>query len=266
MLPRSLKKPQGAVLDWGNPLVKDMIGCWLMNEGSGLYIHDYALKNHGAKWYQITSYATSFGWSGFCGEGIYFNSADNNDIAYCGWAKEPIYGFTTGSCFTFMIEVLITGAGDDGSGGTFLGRYASAKGYLFYHYQNANGVYWQNNGTGFVSGFNVGNFRRRQITYVREAARQVIYVDGLQVAVRTTMDALTAADQWFLLACYSPGTQQFKGYYYHCYSWNRALQQGEIKALYNAPYQVFAKPRRVFYSIPEPAAAAEEDNAVALLF
>lgn len=42
-----LKPSSGAKLNLSHPLAKSLVGCWLMNEGSGTQIQDYTGNNHG---------------------------------------------------------------------------------------------------------------------------------------------------------------------------------------------------------------------------
>lgn len=45
--PWTTKPPLGSTINWGHPLAKGLVGCWLMNEGSGRKVKDAALKNDG---------------------------------------------------------------------------------------------------------------------------------------------------------------------------------------------------------------------------
>ena len=51
---RDTKPPVGSTLNWGHPLSKGLVGCWMMNEGGGNLVNDIASKyngtNSGAVW------------------------------------------------------------------------------------------------------------------------------------------------------------------------------------------------------------------------
>lgn len=47
-MPATMKPPFGARLNLGHPMARDLIGCWLFNEGSGNKVYDYSgQNNHG---------------------------------------------------------------------------------------------------------------------------------------------------------------------------------------------------------------------------
>ena len=40
---KGIQKPLlGKQINWSNPLAKGLVGCWVMNEGSGLFVNDYS--------------------------------------------------------------------------------------------------------------------------------------------------------------------------------------------------------------------------------
>lgn len=64
--PWKSKPPLGAQIDWGHPLAKGLVGCWLMNEGAGLIAKDLVANNNatsknGANWVpSLKGYAFNF--------------------------------------------------------------------------------------------------------------------------------------------------------------------------------------------------------------
>ncbi len=40
------KPPLGTPINWGHPLAQGLVGCWLMNEGGGLYAFDSSGRNN----------------------------------------------------------------------------------------------------------------------------------------------------------------------------------------------------------------------------
>lgn len=73
------KPPLGSVIDWGHPLSKGIVGCWLFNEGQGDIVNDISgNKNHGT----LTNFShpatTTSGWNpGDGGKQIKFTGNSN---------------------------------------------------------------------------------------------------------------------------------------------------------------------------------------------
>ena len=99
------KPPVGSQINWGHPLARGLVGCWLFNEGAGGKAHDLSGRgNHGA----LTNFAfpstPTSGWNpGRTGIGLKFDGVD--DYVDCGnkpslnitdaitieaWVKSPI--------------------------------------------------------------------------------------------------------------------------------------------------------------------------------
>lgn len=103
-----LKPILGQKINWGHPLSKGLVGCWLMNEGSGNRIYDLtgnlspATVNCANPW--NPPYGTIHG------SALYFNSADND---YVNLGKPVV-----GTEFSIVLWVRGTGPGgwnaDDG--------------------------------------------------------------------------------------------------------------------------------------------------------
>lgn len=62
LLPPQQKPGLGSEIDWGHPLSRGLVGCWLFNEGAGRLAMDIAGQNHGL----MSNFAgtPSSGWSG----------------------------------------------------------------------------------------------------------------------------------------------------------------------------------------------------------
>jgi hypothetical protein len=66
----------GSEIDWGHPLARGLVGCWLFNEGAGSVVQDIAGRNHG-KLINFKGTATS-GWTpSACGTALAFDGSNN---------------------------------------------------------------------------------------------------------------------------------------------------------------------------------------------
>jgi len=85
-----IKPPPGCQLDWGHPMMMDIVGYWMFNEKSGIRLTDYSGQcNHGT----LTNFAmtgASSNWVGsptggalnFDGSNDYINCGNNNNFSY----------------------------------------------------------------------------------------------------------------------------------------------------------------------------------------
>lgn len=154
-----------------------------------------------------------------------------DDYVSCGNGSS--LNFDDAAQFSFSCWIRITGNGSDGAGGTVLGRYSGGLGYLFYHYRDSRGLYFQCNSNGFNSNYQLSDNTWYHVVYVRDDVNHTFYANNAQVA-QEAKDTLSQATSEFYIATYSAGNPQvFKGQIDELAAWNRAITVAEIAEIYN---------------------------------
>lgn len=237
------KPPVGSTINWGHPLSRGMVGCWLMNEGYGLIVNDLVANNRGVcqkntnLWWRKPNRYIS-GWD-----------FDNDSASRFQIPNKPTYQspYVSVLCVcqhddtTIYSRAFSKDESTPKSWGLGIGDTASL--YRFYvlignTQYDAVGTTTTplNQATMFVGTYDGSNIK--------------IYRDGLlhgQLAQAGTVD-LDVADLAIGARGYASGA--WHGAVYTAMVWNRALQASEAKSLYQSPYQFISKPTNRFYSIP----------------
>jgi len=179
------------------------VGLWHLEEqsGSGAYIKDSSIYNNHAAATNTQSVPTKIGQGRyFDGNGDYLTSTNSTSL-----------NLSSADQFTASAWVYIRGNGSDGTGGAILGKYTAGTGYLFYHYNNSNGLYWQNDSSGFTSNYQLTQNQWHLVSYVRDASNQYIYADGKLVATTANTTLTTSTSNFYIGTYTTPGTQYFYG-------------------------------------------------------
>jgi hypothetical protein len=231
------KPPLGSIINWKNPVSRRLIGCWLMNEGSGDKIRDYSLNGRTGT---LTGMATPSITSGWKPGAIAFEGTD--DYINCG--TDEAFDFTTTSLFTILAWVYVRAKGSDNYGGTIFGRLLSNKGYVLYYYTSdgafaSRGLYWQDDATGFISSVLMTENAWHQVGFRRDAVNETLIIDGMPIAQKAKV-ALTAATMSFAIGSYTTTpSQPLNGLMSNVMVWGRDLSDREINSLYASPYAMF---------------------------
>ena len=72
------KPPIGAKLNFGHPLAKGLVGCWLFNEGSGDKVFDYSGQGNNGTVMNVAAQTIASGWnSGVQGNALRFDGSND---------------------------------------------------------------------------------------------------------------------------------------------------------------------------------------------
>jgi len=212
------QKPiHGSQIDWKHPLAQGLIGCWLMNEGSGGIIQD--ISPHGNN----GNFASGAAQPSWVGQSVYFDGGDYIDFGL----MKPV-GSTVTDGFSVLIQYKTT---DGTNQRSFMGILSDGAGldfiiYLNYyydgvaHYDDGSICLWVRDGAQnfdlYVTG-NVGRINGEWHTLLITATPKSgistgkIYFDGIDLNALTnrTQAVLTTAEfteKVFLGAYNSRGT------------------------------------------------------------
>jgi hypothetical protein len=211
------KPPLGSQINWGHPLSRGLVGCWLFNEGGGFNCLSLVNPSFGST---ITATPAVFNLqnSPLCrygdGSATYFNGKfpASSDIS----VVFSIYALANGTYFSLDTTTELYDIKLRNDRINWAGDLASVLAFP----QNAS----------------------QQMCFTKNGLVHNAYRNTIAYASRTTASARTP-NQIFLgkdeLTTYG------NCYFGYAYVWNRVLSAQEIMSLYVAPYQMI-QPRRIW--------------------
>lgn len=95
------KPPLGSQVNWGHPLARGLVGCWLMNEGSGVWVQDYSGNGNHGTCINMSPQSNTSGWNpGPHGGALVFDGS--NDYINCGSGSSLNFGTNDFSVFAWI--------------------------------------------------------------------------------------------------------------------------------------------------------------------
>ena len=263
------RPPIGAQIDWKHSITKNLVGCWLMNEQSGVLLKDiaynsYAIMNSAA---QRTLWRNAPRGSGFTGrcpdfEGTSSPADDTNVISCITRPRPPIWvGPTAGNGWSMSMWFF-----KEGDGGGWLGYWMTGN-VVSMRNEGTNRFVYQWNGTTNINVQTVDNAYKTSywscvlLTHDGSvtATNVHIYVNGRESAYAIRGDGsalLSNSGTAFVLGnnAATGGIRSVNGMLTNVQVWNRVLQPAEAKTLYEAPYQFISPIKHRTYFIPDGVA------------
>jgi len=253
-----IKPPVGAQLKRDHPLARGLVGCWLLNEGSGDKAHDYSGQGNLGT---LTNMDPATDWVGSLHGGA-LDFDGSNDCMDVGASSvlEPTTGLTV------VAWVKRTGALANFSGIFSSRKLSNNKGYMlvgdssnyinFYLYGDSGWIYAKTNNP--IS-LNISY----QIIGTWDGSTVRIYVNGIlqtTTGITANISYPTTFSQNHLIGQYggSPDDKYWPGIIDEVQIYNRALSAQEIAWLYAFPYAMFEEESP--YWIPLKAAGGSTYN------
>jgi hypothetical protein len=230
------KPPVGSQINFGHPLSKGLVGCWLMNEGGGPTANDLSgNKNKG-----ILENAT------WCTDGIKLPSGASARVYNLNGIKNISKStYTIVSCFRGDRDSWGTGGlysyWDISEGDTTRGLFYGDTTLYLYNPNQSN--YWDK-----TNNFPLRTFITTAVI-AKETELSQVFLNGTIVIATSnnTPSNYTDIDS-FQIGAYNVSSPNASFYFAstwkYNYIYNRALLSSEISSLYTAPYQFINKPRR----------------------
>ena len=222
------KPPLGAKLNFGHPLAKGLVGCWLFNEGSGDKVFDYSGQGYHGTIYDIAAQSATSGWNlGSHGMEMMFDGS-NDRVSVSGL---PIIGTNP---FTLLISMnpRTLPAGNKVFWGHSLDQITilvnAANKIQFY----SSG--YRMEGSGVVE-INTPYF----VVIVGNSSSINMYQDLIQCGATWTTNYNLAPTSFNFGSHSSTGVEPFPGRISFAMRYNRALSANEIAYLYSNPYCMF---------------------------
>ena len=237
---RDRKPPLGSQINWGHPLSKGLVGCWLMNEGGGNVVSDIARKNNG------TLPSSGITW-GYKKSGIVLNFTATNNI---NLGTPTILAPTTPFSVTAWVSRSGNIVGNDGIISSKTDTSGNL-GWLLYANSTANKARFLAAGVVAESNSAIPLNTLTHLVGVWNGTKVLLYVNGV---LQTTQGSGTSQPYYSGVSArigqYSV-FEKWAGYISSISFYNRALSPSEIQSLYVEPYQMIQPiRRRVFVSIP----------------
>lgn len=260
---RDKKPPLGSQLNRGHPLSQGLVGCWLMNEGSGRKIIDLVRRQDGL-------FANHTSWKP-SPKNISIDFDGTDDYIDCGTFPSSLWTKGEGTMAILIRPDVVDSPkiwfwmGDpagNGYGNTqiefHLASPSSGSGATFYATDSANPSFTAQviaTDATVTTGkwyFLVGVWKNGQ--------QNRLYVNG-RVSVGTN-SITTGVPPSYKTYFGRPGVATRYGdiSIENGYLWNRALSPSEIRSLYEAPYQFIEPIKRRIFSIPSGAPPVTEEE------
>ena len=243
MLRRSytIKPPPGTQINWGHPLARGLVGCWLFNENGGLRAIDLAGNNHGI----LTNGPL---WvPGRNGIALSFDGVDD-EVTFPSVPTSAISNVTV-SMWVNLASVSLKGAfikiGYPGTGSNGNG-YAVGVGNSDFDTTGNNLIGLFENERWINTGAPIGTGWRHITMVIDDFGTPSFYIGAVSKGTFSGGDARAPSSNTYI-GGYTSGTpdnRHFNGLIGEGWIWNRFLRPEEIQWLYTDPYAMFEQPRR----------------------
>lgn len=223
----------GQQINWAHPLARGLVGCWVMNEGSGDRLTDLSGNNN---------YGTFKGsgepeWiSGRVGQALNFDGSD--DYVDCGNGSSVDI---TGNAVSLVawIKKSSAQAGDI----RIIDKSAALTGYSLYTYDNKLGGKVGNGSFNYykTSTTSVPVDEWHYTGMTSDGSILKVFYDGVEIANRADISGniVTEVDNAYIGRYAQSNTQNFAGLIDVALIYDRVLNVGEIAWLYREPYEIF---------------------------
>jgi hypothetical protein len=216
MFSKTQKPPLGQQINWSHPLSKGLVGCWLMNEGSGNKIYDSVSKKQNVTWEDNPTWSAK--------GGLVFDGSNDaiqlsTPLQILSTSASTIMFYTLDwvqTDYTIILDI-----------NDYLGGHVLTVGLYLPTY----GVTFTRGATDLTSTYRGVVPKYSLWTAVYDplySARWILFLNGPMLPVSDGLGYLQKT-----------GTGELAmGFFY---MWNRALAAKEISQLYQSPYAMFER-------------------------
>ena len=241
-----MKPVLGSQIQLGHPSIDGLVGCWLMNEGSGNIIQD--LSGNGRHGTAV----------GATGEISWSTGQDGPVVEFVGDTKAA-YQFSPITFLSTDRWTLVWSMKTDGDAaeGVVLGEYDTSDDYIFI---SAGSYVRFTNSLGASKDITVNVASAwHTLAYVADGTGNItLYVDGKY------QEKVTGATTSFILDSigngYNSDNYTYDGQVSHVSAYNRALSASEIADLYREPFAMFYRDPIELWSAATQGGAAPSTN------
>jgi hypothetical protein len=230
------KPAQGARIDWGHPMTKGLVGCWLFTENAGQKVFDLARSNHLAM-----VGGGSYRWEKDSTFGMVVRSPATVSSDYLQAADHPSLNPTAALTYECWFKKNAGSAWQD-----IMAKDQPADDGQGILIDSGNHFSWFINTTApsNVSGTtSVANGVWYHLVGTYDGANMRLYVDTVQEATGAKTGAIASSTRPLTFLNDPQWTQMTDGWIGLARVWNRALTATEVRQLYADPYLFIARPR-----------------------
>ena len=247
------KPPPGTQLNRNHPLAAGLVGCWVMNEGNGLYTYDSSgFGNHVFLYNTADPPTPTSGWvSGEDGTAIAF---DGNDYIYAGGNSQVLKPEVVSVC----VWVKMAGTGEN-YGRIICKAVSAGSGYGSYQiFTWAGGarkptfVVQTSSGYTYVDPSSLAALDEgwHQVVGTYDGVTLRLYWDGVYKGLKVWSGSLVYDNGSLLFGQDAQYLANYTGLLGMASIYNRVLSDGEILQLFLAPYGMFEQPSQPIWIAP----------------
>ena len=234
MAPTITKPPRGAVLDRAHPLSRGLIGCWLLNEGTGSKLHDLSGGNNTGTFQNMDPQTDWVG--GRDGFALDFDGV--NDFVQWPATTKLIPTATNHVSCLIWIYLNVNPSGDFG------GLVMGISNAHLYHLgvNNLEKIDWRVKDASIQAGsITVGKWTQLAGTNGGIGEDEVdAYIDGVRVGTASSSGAMPDSGEQLVLGRRVLGDARFiDAKFGLAMIWNRQISQADIISMRANPYQMF---------------------------
>lgn len=240
----NLKPCLGSQLQMGHPLTKGLVACWLMNEGSGIYVNDFSSHSHPAIFSNAARVSvwspTLYGIGLGCTDDIAVVDNSSQLKEETDYSIVARYLINEREAYHAIYSTITgyNGGVPNSSGIALHHSYNASPARVAFTVAKSNSVYVR-------AGYSIGSIPLNTWntvvgTWQKDIFTANIYVNGTLRNSDTNINIDTYAGNVCNLLNFSPA--YYGGLYGYCayiYVYNRALSAGEIAKLYLDPFCMF---------------------------
>jgi hypothetical protein len=241
------KPTRGLCLKKNHSLARGLVGCWLINEGTGSMVFDLSGNNlNGTSSGSYWRGAGKFG-SGWIGDG------DTNQIQVT--SSQSAGGILNPKAVTVLARVKTnTGTTDQDIASLWKVGDTANQSYLLWIDQPVWEFIIRTSGGSYAanSSSNVAANEFAQVAGTYDGQTVRLYINGIEAGSNTSpsgdLQTITANDGFFISERLGQQDREFNGVIDHVMLFNRALSASEIALLYRDPFRMFTEAGRPQFS------------------
>ena len=228
---QNTKPMPGEMIDWGHPLSRGLVGCWLFNEGTGDKICDSSGNNYGGTFASSTNKPS---WTNYkFGHAIDFDGDDYIEI------DDPAI---TGGHPQFSVSMWIKSDVASGANTHFIQQWNNPYTFRFLWDQYGRvsfGISADDSVGGRTSMYTMNDTNWHHLVGVYDGANVYVYLDKAVGSTVGSTTGVTDTNTKKIQIGHHPSYGNLDGKISHVMMWSRALSLSDIDLLYRQPFCMF---------------------------
>jgi len=225
-----MKSPLGTPINFAHPLAKGLVGCWLMNEGSGNKIYDLSGNGNDGTFVNHTAWVP-----GRTGPALTFDGVDDHVVVPNKASLNPISALT----ISVWVNQKATSVGQSANISNIAGKTSSSYGYELRLTSDVLYFLIEQGGWIGLSGNTLNLNQWYHIVGTYDKSNMKLFVDGGLVNSLAESADIRVDTGSFYVGSRTASARYFNGLIDDVRIYNRALSEQEVQQLYLNPYAMF---------------------------